>query len=77
MLYSQTPQSPRTKNTQKPTVGQACDAHHITTPHPEGAGLAKALELALADAGLGKCVSFNVLLVTVWHCVVGSSSAVV
>ena len=36
------------------TVGQACDAHHITTPHPEGAGLAKAIELALADAGLAK-----------------------
>lgn len=51
--------TPITPN-RNPTVGQACDAHHITTPHPEGAGLAKALELALADAGLGKCVSFNV-----------------
>eukprot|EP00310_Coccolithus_braarudii_P025004 CAMPEP_0183333360 /NCGR_PEP_ID=MMETSP0164_2-20130417/2280_1 /TAXON_ID=221442 /ORGANISM="Coccolithus pelagicus ssp braarudi, Strain PLY182g" /LENGTH=536 /DNA_ID=CAMNT_0025502269 /DNA_START=13 /DNA_END=1621 /DNA_ORIENTATION=- len=27
-----------------------CDAHHITTPHPEGAGLAMCLERALADA---------------------------
>ena len=34
--------------------GQACDAHHITTPHPEGAGLAKAITLALEDAGLAK-----------------------
>ncbi|GAB5030383.1 3-oxoacyl-(acyl-carrier-protein) synthase 2 [Nannochloropsis oceanica] len=34
--------------------GQACDAHHITTPHPEGAGLAKAITLALDDAGLDK-----------------------
>lgn len=27
-----------------------CDAHHITTPHPEGAGLANCLSSALADA---------------------------
>merc|ERR1719326_2840297 len=29
-----------------------CDAHHITTPHPEGAGLAACLADALADAGV-------------------------
>jgi len=34
--------------------GQACDAHHITTPHPEGAGLAQAITLALEDAGMAK-----------------------
>jgi 3-oxoacyl-[acyl-carrier-protein] synthase II len=28
-----------------------CDAHHITTPHPEGRGLAACLANALADAG--------------------------
>ncbi len=50
------PTPPPTNDSESATsaVGQACDAHHITTPHPEGAGLAKALELALADAGLGK-----------------------
>lgn len=36
-------------------VGYAatCDAYHITMPDPEGRGLGKALEIALADAGLG------------------------
>jgi len=29
-----------------------CDAHHITTPHPEGKGLADCLTLALEDAGV-------------------------
>jgi len=29
-----------------------CDAHHITTPHPEGAGLAACLRNAIADAGI-------------------------
>jgi len=29
-----------------------CDAHHITTPHPEGAGLSECLRLAVADAGV-------------------------
>jgi 3-oxoacyl-[acyl-carrier-protein] synthase II len=28
------------------------DAHHITAPHPEGRGLARAIELAIADAGI-------------------------
>ncbi|KAL1499368.1 hypothetical protein AB1Y20_011575 [Prymnesium parvum] len=32
--------------------GATCDAHHITTPHPEGAGLAECLRLSLEDAGL-------------------------
>jgi len=30
--------------------GATCDAHHITTPHPEGQGLFKCLDLALKDA---------------------------
>jgi 3-oxoacyl-[acyl-carrier-protein] synthase II len=33
-------------------VGCTADAHHITAPHPEGAGAAKAMELALRDARL-------------------------
>jgi 3-oxoacyl-[acyl-carrier-protein] synthase II len=33
-------------------AGSTADAHHITAPHPCGAGAAKALELALRDARL-------------------------
>lgn len=32
--------------------GASCDAHHMTAPHPRGAGAALAVERALADAGL-------------------------
>ncbi|MFI0739282.1 beta-ketoacyl-[acyl-carrier-protein] synthase family protein [Streptomyces sp. NPDC021100] len=32
--------------------GSTTDAHHPTTPHPEGAGVRRALRLALADARL-------------------------
>jgi 3-oxoacyl-[acyl-carrier-protein] synthase II len=32
--------------------GCTADAHHITAPHPEGAGATKAMELALIDAKL-------------------------
>jgi 3-oxoacyl-[acyl-carrier-protein] synthase II len=32
--------------------GSSCDAHHLTRPDPTGAGLARAIEAALADAGL-------------------------
>jgi 3-oxoacyl-[acyl-carrier-protein] synthase-1/3-oxoacyl-[acyl-carrier-protein] synthase II len=31
--------------------GGACDAHHLTAPHPEGAGLKRALREALAACG--------------------------
>ena len=31
--------------------GNTCDANHITAPHPEGLGAAKAIELALGEAG--------------------------
>lgn len=33
-------------------AGSSCDAHHMTAPDPEGAGLALAIEKALADAGV-------------------------
>ncbi|MCA1691324.1 MAG: hypothetical protein LC733_03635, partial [Actinobacteria bacterium] len=32
--------------------GRSADAHHLTTPHPQGRGTASALARALADAGL-------------------------
>lgn len=32
--------------------GSTCDAHHITAPHPEGAGAVACMREALADAGL-------------------------
>jgi 3-oxoacyl-[acyl-carrier-protein] synthase II len=32
--------------------GRSCDAHHITAPHPEGAGARRALTNALRSAGL-------------------------
>jgi 3-oxoacyl-[acyl-carrier-protein] synthase II len=33
-------------------AGTATDAHHVTAPHPEGAGALAALHAALADAGV-------------------------
>jgi 3-oxoacyl-[acyl-carrier-protein] synthase II len=33
-------------------TGTATDAHHVTAPHPEGAGALAALRAALADAGV-------------------------
>ena len=33
-------------------AGQTCDAHHLTAPDPEGRGVARAMGIALADAGL-------------------------
>ncbi|MFL5896599.1 MAG: beta-ketoacyl-[acyl-carrier-protein] synthase family protein [Thermoleophilaceae bacterium] len=32
--------------------GATSDAHHLTAPHPEGAGAERAIRLALADAGV-------------------------
>ncbi|MBN2577039.1 MAG: beta-ketoacyl-[acyl-carrier-protein] synthase family protein [Deltaproteobacteria bacterium] len=32
--------------------GNTCDAHHVSAPQPEGRGLAEAMRIALADAGL-------------------------
>lgn len=32
--------------------GLSCDAHHPTAPHPEGRGMARAMEVALERAGL-------------------------
>eukprot|EP00529_Nitzschia_sp_RCC80_P022711 CAMPEP_0113511964 /NCGR_PEP_ID=MMETSP0014_2-20120614/39066_1 /TAXON_ID=2857 /ORGANISM="Nitzschia sp." /LENGTH=496 /DNA_ID=CAMNT_0000408249 /DNA_START=130 /DNA_END=1620 /DNA_ORIENTATION=- /assembly_acc=CAM_ASM_000159 len=34
--------------------GATCDAHHITTPAPEGRGLAAAMEMALSGSGMDK-----------------------
>ncbi|HEY0666072.1 MAG TPA: beta-ketoacyl-[acyl-carrier-protein] synthase family protein [Gallionella sp.] len=33
-------------------VGESSDAYHMSSPHPEGAGARRAIEAALADAGL-------------------------
>lgn len=33
-------------------AGASCDAHHMTAPHPQGAGAARALRSALDDAGV-------------------------
>ncbi|HZE60262.1 MAG TPA: beta-ketoacyl-[acyl-carrier-protein] synthase family protein [Burkholderiales bacterium] len=33
-------------------IGESSDAHHMSTPHPEGAGARLAMERALASAGL-------------------------
>jgi len=33
-------------------AGLSCDAWHAAAPHPEGAGALKAMEIALADAGI-------------------------
>jgi 3-oxoacyl-[acyl-carrier-protein] synthase-1 len=33
-------------------VGESSDAHHISSPHPEGAGARRAMQAALEDAGL-------------------------
>jgi 3-oxoacyl-(acyl-carrier-protein) synthase len=32
--------------------GAACDAHHLTAPHPEGRGLERSIRAALAEAGV-------------------------
>ncbi|TCD45680.1 beta-ketoacyl-[acyl-carrier-protein] synthase II [Streptococcus sp. X16XC17] len=32
--------------------GNTCDAHHMTSPHPEGLGAIKAMQLALSEAGI-------------------------
>ncbi len=32
--------------------GMTCDAHHQTAPHPEGRGAARAMQMALDDAGI-------------------------
>jgi 3-oxoacyl-(acyl-carrier-protein) synthase len=32
--------------------GAACDAHHLTAPHPEGRGLERSIRVALTEAGV-------------------------
>lgn len=33
-------------------VGESSDAHHISAPHPEGAGAVSSMQMALSDAGI-------------------------
>ncbi len=33
-------------------AGMSTDAHHVTSPHPEGDGMSRAMSLALEDAGI-------------------------
>ncbi len=33
-------------------VGESCDGHHMSSPHPEGLGARLAMQAALAEAGL-------------------------
>jgi len=42
--------------------GLSCDAHHMTAAHPAGDGAARAMERALADAGMapGEAREFKV-----------------
>lgn len=37
-------------------IGASCDAHHLSKPHPEGAGAAAAMSAALTRAGIGSSV---------------------
>lgn len=39
--------------------GASCDAFHATAPDPRGAGMARGLRAALADAGLAEVDAFN------------------
>jgi len=42
------------RSSQLAGYGASCDAHHITTPAPEGRGLADAMERALKGSGVEK-----------------------
>jgi 3-oxoacyl-(acyl-carrier-protein) synthase len=57
-LVIETPEHARRRGAPRSHVsllgyGASCDAHHMTAPHPEGRGLAKAIREALAQSGLG------------------------
>lgn len=51
MLLLTTEQA-QTHRLQLSGAGLSCDAHHATTPHPEGEGALAAMRAALADAGI-------------------------
>ena len=39
--------------------GNTCDAHHVTAPDPEGAGLARAMEIAFAEADITETMAIK------------------
>jgi 3-oxoacyl-[acyl-carrier-protein] synthase-1 len=51
-LLERAPARPRDDAIYLLGAGESCDAHHMSAPHPEGLGAQRAMEGALASAGL-------------------------
>lgn len=51
-LFVVSKQNPETASVMLSGVGETSDAHHISAPAPDGRGARRAMELALADAGV-------------------------
>jgi len=52
ILQREAPETRNPINIQLAGVGESSDAHHMSAPHPEGAGAINAMQVALADANL-------------------------